>query len=460
MMKTGFTLTMLMVLALVLCCAPSFGETQPGIDKLVDTVDHKIKTWHYFYWISLISTIIVGMFGLVITLLQSLDQTKYRIYTICLGTVISACTFLSNSFLKGDYREYDRIEQKGILKQIELGNLVEIYKTADSNNQKIIWSDIKSLILEIDQLEDSLTASKQDLTAKLESSWSPIVGTAYAGTAPSWLSTLPEDSNYLFFTGFADGERLEGLEVAAVKNATQNAAAYLVQQFGQEAQQIDADKLAKFLADTAKPYSAYISRDAKNLYRYYSLIRISKNILKTGTQLFGVENNVEIPEALLSKIDVSQRARDDYTSRQAKIYESLEDQAKTKLNKSTYLKFLKARQLRKEDKNYPEAIAMLKEILHESPDFYLGWYNLALASDAMNDTLAADAAYQRAVALESSLTGRDATLYNSYGHFFYKQKKYQDAITQYKKSLSLDPTNPRTQNNISQAMKQLQLSPR
>jgi tetratricopeptide (TPR) repeat protein len=261
----------------------------------------------------------------------------------------------------------------------------------------------------------------------------------------------------LYFIGFADSESIAGLDAAAQKNAMQSAANYMAEQFGQDATNINAEKLAKFLADSAEPYSSYISSTDNKIYRYYSLIRINKNAMKTGVQLFGVENNVDIP-ALIATIDESQRARDDYTARQTKLYENLEDYTKKKLAPALYLQFLKARQLRKEEKKYPEAISLLKEIVQQSPDFYLGWYNLSLAYDATDKSSDAQEAYNRAIELESSLPFRDATLYNSYGHFFYKQKKYQDALTQYNKSLKIDPTNPRTQNNLNQATKQLNLS--
>ena len=175
--------------------------------------------------------------------------------------------------------------------------------------------------------------------------------------------------------------------------------------------------------------------------------------MKTSIQLFGIENNVDIPDALVAKIDEAQRVREDYTARQTTLYKTLEDHAKNNLTPELYLKYLKARQLRKEEKKYPEAISLLKEIVQQSPDFYLGWYNLGLAYDAINESTGAQEAYNRAIKLESKLPVRDATIYNSYGHFFYKQQKYQDALTQYRISLGIDPTNPRTQNNISQATK-------
>ena len=452
-MKTKHTLAIVFVaLISVMFCELSFGE--PAVlDKLVDGVDNKIQSWRLYFWISLISIMAVGLLGLMITLFQSIDQVKYKIYIICFGTIISACTFLSHTFLKGDYRQYDRIEQEGLLKQEELGNLVEIYKTADVENKKTIWPNIKTLVFQINSLEDSLLASKVDFTPKIESAAFQFINAAYAGTAPNWVNSLPEDSDYLYFIGFADAQSLAGLDAAAQKNAMQSAANYMVEQFGPEAKKIDAEKLAKFLANSTESYSSYISSTDNKIYRYYSLIRISKNTMKTSIQLFGIENNVDIPDALVAKIDEAQRVREDYTARQTTLYKTLEDHAKNNLTPELYLKYLKARQLRKEEKKYPEAISLLEEIVQQSPDFYLGWYNLGLAYDAINESTGAQEAYNRAIKLESKLPVRDATIYNSYGHFFYKQQKYQDALTQYRISLGIDPTNPRTQNNISQATK-------
>lgn len=439
----------------------STAEAGDKYDLLLNFVEDKIKRWQWYFWISLIATIAVGLLGLIITLLQSIDQAKYKTHIICLGTLISASTFLTNTFLTGNFRTYERIEQEALLKQLEMVNWIEIYRgERNEANKAAAEQKISEAYNAITALENSLISSKTNAIASAGAGLN-LIDAAYAGGEPAWISSIPEDSNYLYFVGFADSDMLAGLDVKAQSNAMQSAANYMSGEFSQEAKKIDAEKMAKFLANATEPFSSYISHDAKSgLYRYYSLIRISKNAMKNSVVLFGVQNRVAISEALLNKIDVSQRARDDYTSRQTQLYEKLEDQTRAKLDRATYLKFLKARQLRKEEKKYPEAVALLKEIVQEAPDFYLGWYNLALAGDAANDMALAEQAYQRAIALEKGLAVRDATLYNSYGHFFYKQKKYQDAVTQYNQSLSLDPTNPRTQNNLSQATKGLTQVPR
>ena len=240
----------------------------------------------------------------------------------------------------------------------------------------------------------------------------------------------------------------------------ESAKSFMLEKFSGDTQgKIDPDKLAKFLSSYAKTFSSYIKIDALDkLYRYYCLIVISKNTLKTSAELFSIENNVAIPNELLESIDASKRERNDYTAKQTKLYEQQEDQVKKQLSDTAYLNYLKARQLRKEEKKYPEAISLLEPIVQEMPDFYLGWYNLALAYDSSNDINKAKEIYQKAITLETKLKARDASIYNSYGHFFYKQEKYQDAIAQFEIALKLDPSNPRAKNNILQAKNKL-LSP-
>ncbi len=445
-----FPVVFMIALSGLLFCDLSYADT---LDRLEESVDNNIKTWHIYFWISLVSIFAVGLLGAIIAVFQSLDQAKYKSYTIFFGAIISLCTFMSSSFLKGDFRLYSTIEQIGLLKQEELSSLVELYKHAQTpQNREELLTKINKKAEEIRSLENPSTLKASTQMAWLEFE---LINSAYAASPPDWINSLPEDSDYLYFIGTADGESIAGLDAIAKTDAIQSASNYMEKQFGPEAQKINAEKLAKFLADSAEPYSSYISSGDNKTYRSYSLIRISKNAMKTGAQLFGFENKVEIPEALLKKIDVSQRARDDYTARQTRLYEDIEDHAKSKLTSEQYSKYLTARQLRKEEKKYPEAILLLKGILQQSSDFYLGWYNLALAYDAKKEYTAAEEAYKKAIELEPSEPIRDATLYNSYGHLFYKQEKYQDAYIQYEKSLKLDPDNPRTQNNLIQVANKL-----
>lgn len=452
-MKTKYPLIVVSVTLLSsVFCGSSFADGDEIIDSIVSSIDDSIKTWQIFFWISLASIIIVGVLGAIIATLQGIDQVKYKTLTIVFGAVITLCTFLSNSVLKGDYRLYDTIQKEARLRKAVLSGLIEKFKAAETAEAKngLIPVLLKETRL-INQLETK-PALDADGTAMLEFQF---VNSAYADSPPNWLTALPEDNDYLYFRGSADSESIANLETAANKNAMQNAADFMAKQFGPEAKNIDTRKLAGLIADSAELYSSYISSTDNKTYRYYSLIRISKNTMKMGARLFGVANNVEIPETLIAKIDTSQRARDDYMAKQTKLYEDQEDQIKNDLPSELYSKYLKARQLRREEHNNLAAIPLLKEILQQSAGFYLGWYNLALAYDALKEKPAAEEAYKRAIELESKSLPRDATLYNSYGLFLHKQKQYQDALIQYKKSLSLDPENPRTQNNLIELTKDL-----
>ena len=71
--------------------------------------------------------------------------------------------------------------------------------------------------------------------------------------------------------------------------------------------------------------------------------------------------------------------RDHYSSRQLEQYEALLNNTSAILSADEYRSFLEARDLRKEKKDYEKAIAIFKEILAKNPEFYMGWYNIALA---------------------------------------------------------------------------------
>ena len=99
---------------------------------------------------------------------------------------------------------------------------------------------------------------------------------------------------------------------------------------------------------------------------------------------------------------------------------------------------------------------MLNEILVNKPEFYMGWYNLALAYASSGNDENARKAYDKTIALEPAQPSRDGTVYNAYGHFLLERKHYCEAIQLFEKAVELDENNPRAQNNLKQASQQLQ----
>ena len=99
-------------------------------------------------------------------------------------------------------------------------------------------------------------------------------------------------------------------------------------------------------------------------------------------------------------------------------------------------KYKLGRILRKSDKN-KAAINILKEVVKKQPQFSLAWFNLALAYEALGDNENAEAAFNKTISLATEQNSHDARLYNAYGMFLFKQKRYQEAAVQFEKEKQL-----------------------
>lgn len=102
-------------------------------------------------------------------------------------------------------------------------------------------------------------------------------------------------------------------------------------------------------------------------------------------------------------------------------------------------KYKLGRILRKSGRN-TTAANILEQVVEKQPQFYLGWFNLALAYDGMEDIENAAKAFDRAIELATEKKLDDARLYNAYGMFLFRQEKYKEAAEQFKKEKQLKAT--------------------
>ncbi|MAE69160.1 MAG: hypothetical protein CME06_01680, partial [Gemmatimonadetes bacterium] len=108
------------------------------------------------------------------------------------------------------------------------------------------------------------------------------------------------------------------------------------------------------------------------------------------------------------------------------------------LERYDYSRLFKARELRRRG-SPKEAIEPLQQVVEQHSAFYLGWFNLALALDAIGDSGAAADAYQRAMQLEPDQAERDASIYNTYGHFLCRNQQHQEALALFDRALAINP---------------------
>jgi len=430
--------------------------SQSYFDDILKECNAQLNEWQRLWKIEVGLAFLVLVLGAVSAGIQNFNFQSVKVVTVMCGLVITVTTGFINQVGWDDYRTLNKsiVKVQSIVRNMNRAKRdYGIVKEGDKDEQLKTFGDLYANFKKIQE-------PPPDPIIKTDNFGYSIINTAYAEfeDPPSWVRTIPEDTKNLYFVGIADSTKLGDAKTTSKDNAIQNATSFLAETLNTNGDiQLDINKLALSLAEASEDVDNDMGFDEKKgIYRYYSLIRINKSLAEAGIKLFAVQRGVNAPAALIVAIGDSQRVRDDYSTKQLKQYETLLNETSASLSKDEYQKFSEARDLRKEKKDYPKAIAIFNEILANKPEFYMGWYNLALAYAASGNDADARKAYDKTIALEPAQPSRDGTVYNAYGHFLLERKQYCEAIPHLEKALRLDQNNPRAQNNLKQARSRLQ----
>jgi tetratricopeptide (TPR) repeat protein len=101
------------------------------------------------------------------------------------------------------------------------------------------------------------------------------------------------------------------------------------------------------------------------------------------------------------------------------------------------------------------AIPILRGVIKDCPDFYLGHYNLGLALEEGGLLADAEPYYARAAQLEDNLRTRDPSIHNTYAFLLLRLHSFQNAEKEYLKCLELDPGHPKCQTGLQAARRKL-----
>lgn len=429
--------------------------TQAYFNEILHECNAQLEAWQRLWLIEVALAFLVLALGAVSAAIQNFSFKSVKIITVVCGLIITITTGFINLVGWNDYRTLDKsiARVQSIIRNMERAK--RDYAIVKAEDKPVPLKMFGELYADFKRLQEP----PPDQIANVFERGLGLVSAAYAREdVPSWVRTVPENAKNLYFVGIADSARLDDAKANSRDNAIQNATRFLAEKLHATGESgMDVYNLVPSLLKSAEDVDSYIDFDAKNgTYRYYSLIRVNKSVAEADVRLFAVQRGVNAPADTIKALGDSQRVRDDYTSKQLVQYEALLDKTGEMLTGDEYRTFSEARKLRREKKEYARSIVMFREVLGKRPDFYLGWYNLALAYAASGDDAAARSAYDRTIQLEPEQPLRDGTVYNAYGHFLLERSHYCDAVAMFEKAVALDGNNPRAQNNLAQARHQLQ----
>ncbi|MGH8380841.1 hypothetical protein [Pseudomonas sp.] len=449
------TSTRLSCLIGLLFCLPAYAETAADpkmldyFNELLKTCYAQLDTWRFNYRLQVGIAILVGVLGLVAAALQGSSANYVKSATVALGVVISGITIAVNTLEMNNYQQIavsiNKVEK--IVRKMETEHLN--YRTFKEPANQFAAQEFQNQYKRFQAIidpPDSGPTNPVGVQLKLLSS-------AYAAEAlPDWLKKLPDNPKNLYFVGVADSAQLPDAQAESIRTAKIAAT-----QFLRETVQASMDSTGRVdplegtLTSPAEEVDNHITYDEKTgLYRYYSLVRVNRSQAQSSTRFQYLKSGIDSPVAAFESINEVQRQDNDYAARRLHLQEQQIEQTSKMLSAQQYQKFSDARQARRA-KAPQQAIPLLKEVLAQQPDFYLGWFNLALAYSNTQEDLPARQAYKRAVALEPSQPARDSSVYNAYGHFLLERHEYCESTKLLQQALTLEPQNTLARRNLEKA---------
>lgn len=205
------------------------------------------------------------------------------------------------------------------------------------------------------------------------------------------------------------------------------------------------------LASTAEEVENHVTYDDKTkIYRYYSLVRVNRLQAQTDTQFLYLKSGSTLPPESFNSIAVAHQDDTGYQAKRLALQLQQINQVQSTLSAPQSKNFSDARQARRVG-DQGKAILLLQQLVEELPDFYLGWFNLALAYSKDNQDQQARLAYQRAIELEPLQKSRDSSIYNTYGHFLLERREYCESREMLQQAVTVEPLNTLAQRNLLKA---------
>jgi Flp pilus assembly protein TadD len=399
-------------------------------------------------------TLIIGILGALTVVLQRYEMRWGKIITAVAGAGVSLLTVVNNTVFDGDHRALDRKAQKmrALIGQVNV-KLVDVFN----------YENCADLIK---QRDDILHLLQQVHNVKIEENLSTttafrLVAEAHAhvqskSNLPAWIKTPPVEKDKIFFVGIGEGQSISAAEADAINDGKEQAKDFFTQEFGrsqQTGQTADPQAIAGFISDRTEKVNQHFVYDPKEKeYVYYALIRADRTLSSDYLKIYAAQEELANVEQLSQIVQQAPTLPNEYSTRRRDTNAVLLAQAKAAVPKEVYAEFERGRQLRKTG-NFNAAIEPLTAVTKKQPDFYLAWYNLALAYYGAKDVEKTRAAYEQAIKLERSMTPRDASLHNSYGWFLYRNEKYKEAAAAFEEALKIDPQHVKAKSNLEAAKK-------
>lgn len=405
----------------------------------VDSYRQDISKWAQQKTIMLFMVCSIGILGIILIPLQKVDKPYIKTVTIIIGCLISSLTLVKEKTFSVDHKElaYRINKARKLMLEIDM----ELPRMPTDEIAKNQWYEkIKGKLARILELSErsylASTAPSKNTAGIL-----PFLQTR-AEREPLWLRQPLADPANIYFIGIGEGYSLLQAEEYARMQTQENMKGILKDYLN-----IDpavgpdyAPQQTPMQQTTAGPEieDFYFFKDPEtNRYRYYSLFRLNLKKIMLELKFRQIKGEMSFQENPSRAISFLQEEAPLIYMRSLHDNENLIAVSLAELNREQYEMYMEAR-LQRQRNFLDEAFASIQPVLEEKPDFFFGWFELALLSDSAGRLDEAAAAYEKAAQLFS---GKTNNFFYEYGKFLKKQGNYPEAAGMFHKVLEIDPKN-------------------
>ena len=455
------------------CDATKWKRVENSFTAKTQTYKQEVEKNKHKATIALSITLAIGVLGAASAFLQQVQRNWSKTATMIAGGLVAILTVVNTNVFDGDHRAFNKKAMKieGVIEQIH-SKLDENFNVENCQDLEDQRNEIQRLLTELHRIKfgddqslslpEAPSPSPPEAQPAAQPEGSLFIGTAFAqetkkSSLPSWVNNPPQEKNKIYFIGIGYGQSLKAAEASATSDGREQAQDFFAQAFGQTRQTappaVDSKAIAAFLTNYVQAANKYFIYNPKEkAYTYYALIRVDRDLTEDYLNVYAAQEGLADVKSYSDIIQNAPGLSNDYLSRRRVKYEELANKAQKGIPQEVFAEFERGRQLRKTGQ-IAGAIKSLTAATEKQPDFYLAWYNLALAYMATNDHGKTDAAFKKAVEYEQLQSLRDASLYNSYGWFLYLNKRYAEAVKIFERALVIDPNHPKAKNNLAAAKK-------
>ncbi len=445
-----------LVLVLLAGAAPDSGGVQgqdlsvlkAKLEKKIQEHEDKVAGWERDGSILFSLTLAVIIMGAACSALQKYQGKSIRVAVSIMSALVAILTTADTALYDESYKALDlRVEKaRASLWDIDM-TLAEYHDTLPRSVR------LENLEMVRDQLREFDRRRLFEAVEHVSAPLFELIPTAYAGNRPEpeWVKSPPRGKDDLFFVGVCESRSMKKAKDLSRRSAVEEAIAYFSAEFERRQSvqsSLDVDKLSEYLADAGEVVETHFVRDEMaQVYRYYSLFRLSRDMVDLDLSFYAIEKDVAIPQGFEEAVQTAAPLGDSYYARRTAVYEQKVATARAEVRPDVFEAFTEGRYLRQIGQ--PEAARpLLRSVIEENDRFYMGWYNLALAEFAVDNPALADSSFRRAIELEPQQAERDASLYNTYGYFLFQRERYEEAREMLQRAVEIDPDHAKARRTL------------